>query len=451
MKKFFHSYIRITLFSRSECMKKLYPKKKILCILLILSITCTITFRVQATETSVEKETTVSEMEENDLFARSAVLMDADSGRILFEKNAQEKLPMASTTKIMTLIVTLENGNLDDLITVSDYAASMPDVQLNIKSKEQYRLEDLLYSLMLESHNDSAVAIAESVGGSVEGFADLMNQKARDIGCYNTYFITPNGLDKTVDGREHSTTAADLAKIMSYCIRQSPQKGKFLEITRTQQYRFTNKVKDESGKVSNGNRSFSCSNHNAFLSMMEGALSGKTGFTGNAGYCYVGALERDNRTFVVALLACGWPNNRSYKWSDTKEMMSYGLENYTYHSFDEVKIDESKLQPIEVLGGQTNHIGETASADLKVVNGKQLNMKEQTVSGVLLKKGEKIDIVYQMEKKLEAPVEKGNYVGSIKYTINGETWKVINVVVEDSIKKINFSWCLKQLMKLYYI
>ena len=104
---------------------------------------------------------------------------------------------MASTTKIMTLIVTLENANLEDTVEVSSYAASMPDVQLNIREGEQYRLKDLTYSLMLESHNDSAVAIAEHVGGSVEKFASMMNKKAREIGCKDTYFITPNGLDAT--------------------------------------------------------------------------------------------------------------------------------------------------------------------------------------------------------------------------------------------------------------
>ena len=149
-----------------------------------------------------------------DLYARSAVLMDADTGRILFGKNAQEQMPMASTTKIMTLLVTLENADLDGTVTVSSYAASMPDVQLNIREGEQYRLKDLCYSLMLESHNDSAVAIAEHVAGSVETFADMMNQKARDLGCYHTYFITPNGLDAQDERGVHSTTAEDLARIM---------------------------------------------------------------------------------------------------------------------------------------------------------------------------------------------------------------------------------------------
>ena len=131
------------------------------------------------------------------LLAQSAVLIDGNTGRVLFGKNEDAVLPMASTTKIMTCILALENSAPDDIVKISDYAASMPDVQLNIREGETYRMEDLLYSLMLESHNDSAVAIAEYLGGSVERFADMMNQKARDIGCSNTYFVTPNGLDGT--------------------------------------------------------------------------------------------------------------------------------------------------------------------------------------------------------------------------------------------------------------
>ena len=129
------------------------------------------------------------------IFAQAAVMMDGENGRILYEKNAEKFLPMASTTKIMTCIVALEQADMNETVTVSEYAASMPDVQLNIRAGERYRMQDLLYSLMLESHNDSAVAIAEAVAGSEGAFAKMMNQKARDIGCSDTNFITPNGLD----------------------------------------------------------------------------------------------------------------------------------------------------------------------------------------------------------------------------------------------------------------
>lgn len=317
-----------------------------------------------------ENENTQVKLE---LYAQSAVLMDADSGRILYGKNEDQIMPMASTTKIMTCIVALENANTDDFVKVSSYAARMPKVKLTVQEGEYYRLGDLLYSLMLESHNDSAVAIAEHVGGSVEGFAKMMNQKARDLGCFDTYFITPNGLDAVVGENErfHSTTAADLARIMSYCIGVSGKKEEFLEITRTPSYGFSNYIKQEDGEMSQGSRYFSCNNHNAFLTMMEGALSGKTGFTNKAGYCYVGALRRDHRTFVVALLACGWPNNKHYKWSDTKTLMNYGLENYEYHTMDEAPLDQEKLVPILVENGQTDKIGQKAYIGVEALEGEK--------------------------------------------------------------------------------
>ncbi len=268
-----------------------------------------------------ERETTVEEPQ--NLYALSACLMDAESGRVLFEKNGSEHRANASTTKIMTLILTLERGNLDDEVTVSERAARQPEVRLGMHTGEKYRLEDLCYSLMLESHNDSAVAIAEHVGGSVEGFAALMNEKAQELGCEQTHFITPNGLDEVDETDCHGTSAIDLAKIMSYCILRSPMRGEFLNITRTPSYTFT----DVSGR-----RQYSCYNHNAFLQMMDGVLSGKTGFTGDAGYCYVGALERDGRTFVVALLGCGWPNHKTYKWKDCQKLFTYGIDNYEYRT-----------------------------------------------------------------------------------------------------------------------
>ena len=267
---------------------------------------------------------TGDEITASQLYAQSAVLMDADSGRILFAKNGQEERAMASTTKIMTCILALENGDLSEEITVSAEAASQPAVRLGMREGQRFRLNDLLYSLMLESHNDSAVAVAECVGGTVEGFAAMMNRKAMELGCSDTYFITPNGLDAEDETGKHHTTAADLARIMKYCIMDSEKKDAFLEITRTESYQFSD---------CDGSGSYSCSNHNSFLHMMEGALSGKTGFTADAGYCYVGALRRDDRTFIVALLACGWPNNKGYKWSDTRKLMDYALENYQYREF----------------------------------------------------------------------------------------------------------------------
>ena len=388
----------------------------------------------------------IKEIKEGSLFAKSAVLMDAESGRVLYGKNAAEQMAMASTTKIMTLLIALEQGDLNEIVTVSEYAQSMPDVQLNMKEGEEYVLKDLLYSLMLESHNDSAVAIAEAVAGSVEAFADRMNQKAKEIGCKNTCFITPNGLDATAtltdkngDTSEvfHSTTAEDLAKIMSYCITKSSCKEQFLEITQTPTYTFSNCA---------GTRNFTCQNHNSFLYMMEGAISGKTGFTGKAGYCYVGALERDNRTFVVALLACGWPNNKSYKWKDTRCLMEYGIENYRYEEFGSVMEDIPKEGIIPVINGQTQRIGDVAYA--------KWGIKEEDKSmqeGMLLRRDEEFETNWHVEESLTAPVESGTVVGEIICNIGKDSFWRKEIILTNNVEKIDFEWCVEQVFQKFYL
>lgn len=408
------------------------------------------------------------------LYATAAVLLDGDSGRVLYGKNADTPMAMASTTKIMTCILVLENCSLDEVLTVSSYAASMPQVKLNIRKGEEYTVKDLLYSLMLESHNDSAAALAEHVGrnylGSelqskpagdytidesrqaVAAFAALMNEKAEELGCTDTWFITPNGLDATEevtleDGsivqKEHCTTAAELARIMVYCIRESPLKEEFLTITRTASYSFYA-----------NRRSFSCTNHNAFLTMMDGALSGKTGFTNKAGYCYVGALESEGRTFIVALLACGWPNHKSYKWSDTRELMQYGIDHFFYKSFEDedIAFDESRLSPVLVKEGQSQILGENVYTNVTVgesgISGEKDPMKR---TQVLLRTDERIQVTYTLEKQLTAPVEGGTQVGKIEYSINGVVYREDPIVTTDAVDRIDLRWCVFQILERFFL
>ena len=390
-----------------------------------------------------------------ELYASSAVLMDAESGRVLYEKNGHQIMPMASTTKIMTCILALEYGNLSVYAKVSSYAAGMPKVKLGVKAGEFYVLEDLLYSLMLESHNDAAVVIAEHIAGNTESFADMMNQKARDIGCFDTFFITPNGLDASATDaggitRTHSTTAADLAKIMSYCIMRSPQKEKFLEITRTSS-KTIQSYKEKDGSYTGSGRTFSLNNHNAFLTMMDGALSGKTGFTNNAGYCYVGSLRRDNRTYVVALLACGWPNHKTYKWSDTAQLMNYGLENYSRHELSEYTYDASKLSPIPVINGQTEHIGQRAYTGIETEKREPSHDSLLTSDSVLLKPDETIRVECEITPSLRAPVSAGTEVGCIKYLLGNDIWHVEYLLTTEDVPAIDLSWCISQILKLYLL
>lgn len=381
--------------------------------------------------------------EEISLYSTAAVLMDADNGRVLYGKNADDFMANASTTKIMTCIVALENADLDDIVEVSSYAAGMPKVKLYIKAGEHYKLEDLLYSLMLESHNDSAVAIAEHVGGSVEGFSDMMNKKAVEIGCKSTCFLTPNGLDatRTLNGENgseiclsHGTTARDLARIMAYCCFESDKSEEFLKITRTASYSFVN----EEG------RNFNCNNHNMFLNMMDGALSGKTGFTNKAGYCYVGALEKDGKRFTIALLACGWPNHKNYKWSDAKELFSHGLEKFEKRYLSEAKVEKRAISPIPVKEAQGDYFGEEVWVEVKLngsIEGK----------GLLLSEEEKIRTRYDTVKELQAPVREGQVVGHIYYIAADEILCTQEIVAASSAEKINFPWLFSKIIKKFLL
>lgn len=361
------------------------------------------------------------------LYAKSAVLMDADSGRVLFEKDGHTHMPNASTTKIMTCILAIESGKMQETATVSSYAASMPKVHLGVSQGEQFLVEDLLYSLMLESHNDVAVVIAEHIGGTVEKFAEMMNEKAKEIGCEDTYFITPNGLDAQDENGVHGTTARDLAFIMSYCLKNET----FLEITRTGSYSFSNKA---------GTKQYSCYNHNTFLTMMEGALSGKTGFTGNAGYCYVGALRQGERTFVVALLACGWPNNKSYKWTDTKALMRYALENYQYQ---EVFEHQKQLSDIPIVN---------AKPDGWVLYQEQSISPQvsDNVLKVLKKESEKIRIAYDLPSQLEAPIEKGEKIGHVKYYLEEQCIGTYEIVADKSVEELTEKWYFEYILHKFF-
>ncbi len=363
-----------------------------------------------------------------ELYAQSAVLMDADSGRVLFEKNGMEQRPMASTTKILTCILVLEKAGLGETAEVSRNAASQPKVHLGVRAGEKYYVQDLLYSLMLESHNDAAVILAEHVGGSLEGFAALMNEKAKEIGCADSHFITPNGLDEEDEEGAHSTTAADLAKIMRYCITLSPKKAEFLEITRTSSRAFS----DVEGK-----RSFSCVNHNAFLGMMDGALSGKTGFTGKAGYCYVGALTRDGKTFIVALLACGWPNNKTYKWKDTRKLMEYGLKNYEYRNvWEDIQVERI---PVENGIPESGELWDTAYTEAEIEGKEEVRL--------LLRKDEKVSVEVEKAEQLAAPIEAGQQVGTVRYYLGDGLIREFPIKIRNSVREIDISWCAEKILE----
>ena len=355
-----------------------------------------------------------------ELYALSAVLMDGESGRVLYEKDGERPLANASTTKVLTCIVALENSPGDDYVQVSQNAASQPEVKLGLQKGEQYYLEDLLYSLMLKSHNDTAVAIAEHCGGSVEGFARMLNRKAKQIVCKNTYFITPNGLDAEDENGKHHTTAKDLALIMRYAIKNET----FLHIAQTRDYTFSEIT---------GKRTFSVHNANAFLDMRDGVLAGKTGYTSQAGYCYVCAWEKEGKTFIVSLLGCGWPNHKTYKWSDTEKLLDFGDYNYEYETYWK----EPQTGKILVTDGVED--GQDIGTKI-YLRGKCSVTAYDREKEVLLKKGETVTCKMEIPQKVSAPVLKGEKLGRIAYYLDGKLIDFYPVYAEKSVEKISFKW-----------
>lgn len=357
-----------------------------------------------------------STKEELTLYARSAALMDASSGRVLFSKDGDKEMAMASTTKIMTCMIILEHAKMDDIVMFSSNAAKQPDVQLNGLEGEQYYVKDLLYALMLESYNDVAVALAEHVGGSVEGFANMMNQKATELDCKHTHFVTPNGLDADT----HYATAEELCKIAAYAIKNE----EFLKITNTTSYTFS--------EIKNG-RTFTVSNKDQFLNLYEGAIGVKTGFTNDAGYCFVGAVDKGNKVMISAVLGCGWPPNKTYKWSDTIKLMDYGNKYFSTKTFFDKKIS---LPGIAVYGGKKQYV--------------KLKYKQSTYS-MLSDGSEKEKILLEIPEVLIAPVDKRTPIGTIYYYIDDEIVNTEEVYPVNSVNAIDFSFLVDTLKKIWCI
>ena len=379
---------------------------------------------------SVSVTATEQESEPNQLFATAACLMDGDTGRVLFGKRETDPMAMASTTKIMTCILALENGQEQTVATASAKAAAAPKVHLGGREGEQFLLGDLLYSLMLESHNDAAVMIAETIGGSVEEFASLMNEKVAAIGCTDTHFVTPNGLDASDAGGDHHTTAADLARIMRYCVWISPKAAQFLAVTQTRSYTFWDLEKKNM---------FNCYNHNALLDQMDGAVSGKTGFTAKAGYCYTGALERDGKRLIVSLLACGWPSHKNYKWADAAKLLNYGLESYMYRDV----LDHSwNPGQIEVADGVYDGMLQVKSSARLTLTSPALDPARSLPA--LLKETEIPEKDIFLPELLKAPVKKGEKVGSVTYSIDGILLAEYPVYAAETIEKIDYGWCMEK-------
>ncbi|MPZ75996.1 MAG: hypothetical protein GEU77_05685 [Deltaproteobacteria bacterium] len=249
---------------------------------------------------------------EKDLSARAFLLMNAKTGKILYQKDADLRLPPASTTKVLTAILALESAKKPrNLLPVSKAATRVPASKLYLKPGQTISIEDLLYALLLSSANDASVVLAEGIGGTVEKFADMMTKKAHHLGATNSHFTNPHGLTAV----DHYSTARDLALIFRYAMKNPT----FREIVHTK----ISSVRSLSpGKKRTKARLISVRNHNRLLWNFDGALGGKTGYTFAAQKCFVGAVERNGVTLIVSLLG-----SRDL-WGDTKRLLEYGFDNY---------------------------------------------------------------------------------------------------------------------------
>ncbi|OON93119.1 MAG: hypothetical protein ATN31_00915 [Candidatus Epulonipiscioides saccharophilum] len=275
------------------------------------------------------------------LGGKGAVVVETSSMRVLYGLKENEQLPMASTTKIMTAILAIEEGNLEDVVTVSANATKAPPVDLKLQTGEKQYLGDLLYSLMLQSHNDTAIAIAEHIGGNVEKFCEMMTDKAHELGALNTNFETPNGLDS--DG--HYSTPYDLAIIGAYALKNP----KFVEIINTAEKTIPTTELE-------GAKKHELHNKNGFLNRMAGANGIKTGFTSKAGYCFVGSATRNEMTLVGVSLGNFGFAGKERKYTDVKNMMEHVFSNYIMYTlmddgqvFDSIAIKNGKEELVKLV------------------------------------------------------------------------------------------------------
>ncbi len=335
--------------------------------------------------------------------ATGATLIEFETGRVLWDKNGTTPLPMASTTKIMTAILTLEKGNLEDIVTVSRKASLAPKVRMNLQPGEKIRLKDLLYALMLQSSNDAAVAIAEHIGGSVEEFCRLMTEKAAAIGAKDTVFETPNGLDKG----EHHSTAQDLALISRYAMSNPA----FVELINT-----------PNATAKSDRTTYTIINKNRLLHEYNGANGIKTGFTGKAGHCFVGSAKRDDMQLISVVLASGWgEKGKEQKWRDTKAILNYGFDNFKFYDIVKEGAD---------AGSIAVRRAREESVKCYIAEGLRLPLSADEADCI------RIDIT--LPDQITAPVTAGNPIGLAEVFIKGELYAQIEVRASDSIKRHDF-------------
>lgn len=345
--------------------------------------------------------------EELKLNSKIGLIFDRNSKTILYEKNGLKQVPMASTTKIMTAIVVLENANLDDIVTISKKVAGTGGSRLGLKTNDKITVHDLLYGLMLKSGNDAAVALAEHVGGGIDGFAELMNKKASEMGLVNSHFVTPHGLDQ----EKHYTTAYELACMADYALNIP----KFREIVGSKKYNITINA-----------RSSLIGNTNELLGNLYGVYGVKTGFTNGAGRCLVTACKRDDIDIITVVLSA---NTKKERTLDSVKLIEYANKNYDVINIEE-KIKE-KFNNWKQLNEKRIYINKAKTQNINL----QIEELKYSKMAVNKKDIDKINIEINSLYYLEAPVYENQIIGNVKVKIGDETIAILNIYNKELIHK----------------
>ena len=372
-----------------------------------------------STELNSFTDTSTETIKEPDVNSRACVVIDRKTNNVLFGKNENSKKKMASTTKIMTATIIIEKCNLTDTIEISKKAAGTGGSRLGLKTGDKITVLDLLYGLMLRSGNDAAVALAEYAGGDINGFAELMNAKALELGLTNTHFETPHGLDSN----EHYTTAYELALLSNYAL-DNPT---FAKIVGTKNYTIT----------INGSPK-ALSNTNELLGNMEGVYGIKTGFTNGANRCLVTACKRNNMDIICVVLGA---DTKKFRTIDSIKLINYVFNNfvvYDLESFVNKNFEDWKKDNLN-----TFIINKGLSQDVL------LNIENLYISKVPIRK----DLINSFEMKVEcqkyfkAPVKGNSSIGNIVISNSGKEIAKCNISIMNDIDKKNSSYYFIYLLK----
>lgn len=351
--------------------------------------------------------------------SRRYIVYDRISKSMIIGKNEDVKSAMASTTKIMTTIVILEKADLNEKVTVSAKAGGTGGSRLGLKRGDKASVRDLLYGLMLRSGNDAAVALAEHVGGSVKGFAELMNEKAIELGLTNTHFVTPHGLDDA----NHYTTALELAKLTDYAMDNET---------------FAKIVGTKSTTIYINNQSRQINNTNELLGVLNGVVGVKTGFTNNAGRCLVTETKRNNMDIITIVLGADTKKDRT---KDSVNLIEYTFSRYKMYNLEEQIIKEFN---------KWKNINEKR---ILIIKGKTSNPK--LALGAIEKAtipicdNDKIEYSINALTEIEAPVEQWNVMGTLTVKLNGEILENIDIVNVNEVQKRDWKDYFKIVLNTY--